>query len=165
MEIAAMRKHWVLVGILAGVLATGDAMAQHKAPNAQPATAPEPTVPTGEIALGSVRIPKGVTADGKPLPAGTYTVRVTAQEAKPDARGTIEPLERWAEFMQGGQSKGREVVSILPSAEAKLVIKDAPPPSGGSKVQTLKGGDYLRVWFNKGGNHFLINLPTGSSGT
>lgn len=160
-----MRKHWVLVGILAGVLAAGDALAQHKAPNAQPTTAPEPTVPTGEIPLGTVRIPKSVTADGKPLPAGSYTVRVTAQEAKPDARGTTEPLERWAEFVQGGQVKGREVVSILPAAESKLVVKDAPPPSGGSRVQTLKGGDYLRVWFNKGGNHFLINLPTGSAAT
>jgi hypothetical protein len=160
-----MRKEWVLVGILAGVLAAGDAIAQHKAPNMQPNTAPEPTVPTGEIALGTVRIPKSVTADGKPLPAGSYTIRVTAQEAKPDARGTTEPLERWAEFVQGGQVKGREVVSILPAAEAKLVIKDAPPASGGSKVQTLRGGDYLRVWINRGGNHYLINLPTGSTGT
>jgi hypothetical protein len=164
MEIAVMRKHWILVGILAAALAGSDAMAQHKAPNAQPNTAPDPTVPTGEIALGSVRIPKNVTADGKPLPAGSYTVRVTAQEAKPDARGTVEPLERWAEFLQGKTVKGREVVSILPAAESKLVVKDAPPPSGSSRVQTLKGGDYLRVWFNKGGNHYLINLPTGSSG-
>jgi len=23
----------------------------------------------------------------------------------------------------------------------------------------LKGGDYLRVWINKGGNHYLVHLP------
>ena len=23
----------------------------------------------------------------------------------------------------------------------------------------LKGGDYLRVWINKGGNYYLIHLP------
>ena len=55
--------------------------------------------------------------------------------------------------------KGREVVSIVPQAEAKLVQKDTPPPAGGSKVQMLKGNEYLRVWINKGGNYYLIHLP------
>ena len=26
----------------------------------------------------------------------------------------------------------------------------------------LKGNDYVRVWFNKGGNHYLIYFPTGA---
>ena len=29
----------------------------------------------------------------------------------------------------------------------------------------LKGNDYLRVWINKGGNHYLIHLPTGAAAT
>jgi len=160
-----MRIQWVVVGILAGTLLAGDALAQHKAPHQQPGTAATPEAPTGEIALGSVRITRGVTADGKPLPAGTYTVRVTAQEAKPEAVGTTEALERWAEFVQRGQVKGREVVSIVPASEAKVVAKDAPPRAGGSKVQVLRGNDYLRVWFNKAGHHYLIHLPTGTAET
>lgn len=160
-----MKKHWVVVGILASTLLVGDALAQHKAPNQQPNTAETPQVPTGEIALGSVRIPRAVTADGKPLPAGTYTVRVTAQEAKPEAVGTTETLERWAEFVQRGEVRGREVVSIIPASESKLVVKDAPPRAGGSKVQTLRGNEYLRVWFNRAGHHYLINLPTGMTET
>ena len=160
-----MRKHWVVVGILAGTLFAGDALAQHKAPNQQPTTAETPAVPTGEVALGIVRIPRAVTADGKPLPAGAYTVRVTAQEAKPEAVGTTESLERWVEFVQKGDVKGREVVSIVPSTEAKVVAKDAPPPAGGSKVQMLRGNEYLRVWVNKGGHHYLIHLPTGMAET
>ena len=160
-----MRKHWVVVGILAGTLLAGDALAQHKAPNQQPTTAETPAVPTGEVALGIVRIPRAVTADGKPLPAGAYTVRVTAQEAKPEAVGTTESLERWVEFVQKGDVKGREVVSIVPSTEAKVVAKDAPPPAGGSKVQMLRGNEYLRVWVNKGGHHYLIHLPTGMAET
>ena len=159
-----MRKQWVVVGILAGTLVAGDAFAQHKAPNQQPTTAATPTAPTGDVPLGSVRIPRAVTADGKPLPAGTYTVRVTAQEAKPEAVGTTEPLERWAEFSQKGSVKGREVVTIVPESEIKMVVKGAPPRSGASKVQVLRGNDYLRVWFNRGGNHYLIHLPTGASG-
>jgi hypothetical protein len=156
-----MRKHWVLVGLLAATLTAGDAVAQHKAPNQQPATAASPTAPTGEMALGSVRIPRAVMADGKPLPAGTYQVRLTAQAAKPEAVGTTEALERWVEFVQRGDVKGREVVSIVPAAEAKEVAKDTPPATGRSKVQMLRGNDYLRVWINRGGNHFLIHLPAG----
>jgi hypothetical protein len=132
----------------------------HTAPKAQPPTAAEPEAP-GAMSLGSVRIPGGVKADGKELPAGTYQVRLTADEAKPDAKGSTEKLERWVEFVKGGQVVGREVVSIVPSAEKQLVQKDTPPPSGGSKVETLKGGDYVRVWINRGGNYYLVHLVTG----
>jgi hypothetical protein len=158
-----MRNQFVAVGILAGSLMAAPAFAQHTAPNAQPATATAPTAPTGDLALGSVRLTKAVTADGKPLPAGTYQVRLTAQEAKPDAVGASKNIERWVEFVQGGTVKGREVVSIVPQAEVKTVVKDAPPPPGGSKVQMLRGNEYLRVWINKAGNHYLIHLPTGAA--
>jgi hypothetical protein len=161
-----MKKQCVLVGIVvAGSLYASDAFAQHKAPNQQPPQATEAAAPTGDLALGSVRLPKGVSADGKPLPAGTYQVRLTTQEAGPAAVGVTEKLERWVEFVQGGSVKGREVVSIVPQAEVKMVVKDPPPPAGASKVQTLKGNDYVRVWFNKAGNHYLIYLPaSGAAG-
>ena len=158
-----MRKQWVLVGILAAALSSSPALAQHKAPNEQPVTAAAPTVPDGELALGSVRLPRSVTADGKPLPAGTYQVRLTAQEAKPDVVGSSEGLERWVEFVQRGTVKGREVVSIVPEAEAKFVVQDRPPRAGAAKVQMLRGNEYLRVWINKGGNYYLIHLPTGAA--
>jgi len=141
---------------------SGDnAGASHEAPKSQPSTAEEPSAP-GAMALGSVRIPGGAKADGKELPAGTYQVRLTADEAKPDAKGSSEKLERWVEFVKGGQVVGREVVSIVPATEAKLVQKDTPPPSGGSKVETLKGGDYMRVWINRGGNYYLVHLTKSS---
>lgn len=160
-----MKKQWIVVGMLASLmLGPSVLVAQHKAPNTQPTTAQPPPAPTGEVPLGAVRLPRGVMADGKPLAAGTYQVKVTAQEAKPEAVGTTEPLERWAEFTQGGSVKGREVVTIVPETEIKMVVKDAPPRPGTSKVQTLKGNDYVRVWVNKGGNHFLIHLPTGATG-
>lgn len=160
-----MTKQRILAGILGSlVLWLGSpAEAQHKAPNTQPTTADTPAAPTGDLVLGTVRIPRAVTADGKALPAGSYQIKVTAQEARPEAVGTTEPLERWAEFSQRGAVKGREVVTIVPQSEIKLVVKDAPPRSGVAKVQTLRGNDYIRVWFNKGGNHYLIHLPTGAT--
>jgi hypothetical protein len=158
-----MKKQLVLVGIvLAGSLYAADAAAQHKAPNQQPPQAGEATAPAGDATLGTVRLPKGVSADGKPLPAGTYQVRLTTQQTS-QAVGITEPLERWVEFVQGGAVKGREVVSIVPQTEMKMVVKDAPPPSGGSRVQTLKGNDYVRVWFNKAGTHYLIHLPVAAA--
>jgi len=132
--------------------------AGHEAPKAQPNTAAEPEAP-GAMALGTVRLPKGVKLDGKEIAAGSYQVRLTADEAKPDAKGSSEKLERWVEFLKGTNVVGREVVSIVPANEAKLVQKDAPPPSGGSKVEVLKGGDYVRVWINKAGNYYLVHLP------
>ena len=158
-----MRNQFVAVGILAGSLMAAPAFAQHTAPNQQPPTATAPAAPTGELALGTVHLTKAVTADGKPLPAGTYQVRLTAQEAKPDAVGASKNVERWVEFVQGGTVKGREVVSIVPQAEAKVVAKDTPPPAGGSKVQVLRGNEYVRVWINKAGNYYLIHLPTGAA--
>jgi hypothetical protein len=160
-----MRKQWVLVCVLAGALAGSDAAAQHKAPNQQPSTAEAPAAPTGDMTLGSVRLPKTVTADGKPLAAGTYQVRLTGQEAAPNAVGATESLERWVEFLQGKTVKGREVVSIVPQAEIKTVVKDAPPASGASKVQVLRGNDYLRLWINRGGNHYLVHFPIAAGPT
>jgi hypothetical protein len=137
--------------------AADNAASTHTAPKAQPNTAEEPSAP-GAMALGTVRLPKGLKADGKDIAAGSYQVRLTADEAKPDAKGSSEKLERWVEFVKGGTVAGREVVSIVPASEAKLVQKDNPPPSGGAKVETLKGGDYVRVWINKAGNYYLVHL-------
>jgi hypothetical protein len=136
-----------------------NAPAGHAAPKPQPEVAPEPVAPDGTVPLGTVHLPKAVKADGKTLPAGTYQVRLTPDEAKPDAKGSAQKLERWAEFLKGGKVVGREVVSIVPANEAKLVQKDPPPPPGGAKVETLKGGEYVRVWINKGGNYYLVHLP------
>jgi hypothetical protein len=168
-------KQFVLMGILAMAIAAVDVAAQQTGerkpgqrvtgvpdkPSPQPATGEAPPAPAGDVALGTVRITRKVNADGKPLAPGTYQVRVTAQEAQPPAVGITEQLERWAEFVQRGQVKGREVVSIVPEGEIKGVAEDAPPRAGGNKVQMLKGNEYLRVWINKAGTHYLIHLATG----
>jgi len=171
-------KQLVLVGAIVGALGAGayaqgsqeaakpakkgaaDAQASgHTAPKPQPETEASPAAPEGQMALGSVTLPKAVKADGKPLAAGTYQVRLTADTASQDAKGQTKSLERWAEFVKGGKVVGREVVTIVPQADISKVQKDTPPKAGGSKVETLKGGDYVRVWINKGGNHYLMHLP------
>ncbi len=120
-------------------------------------------VPTGETALGTVSIPRNVMADGKPLPAGRYTIRLTAQTAQPTVPGQVPDLNRWVEFVQGGTVKGREVVSIVPAAEVKDTQPGPDMPghvsTNQTRVEMLKGGEYLRVWINRGGNNYLVHLP------
>lgn len=120
---------------------------------------PAPEVPSGAIDLGSVRIPRRVLANGEPLAAGTYQLRVTAQEAEPDAAGATPSYERWVEFVQGGEVRGKEVLSIVPSSEIGSVAESAVPSAGSSKVELLKGNDYLRIWVNRGSVNYLIHLP------
>jgi hypothetical protein len=108
--------------------------------------------------LGSVTLKRSVMADGKPLPAGTYVVRLTADEAKP-ATGQSAGAERWVEFVQRGQVKGREVVSIVPDTDIAQIAEGPKPAKGGYRVDTLKGNDYLRVWINKQGSNYLIHFP------
>jgi hypothetical protein len=154
-------KPTLLAGAL-GFLIVGAAsaalMAQAKQPLQQPNSEAAATVPAGELALGTVRVPKGLKADGKELPAGTYSVRLTPEEATGKAPGATAAYERYVEFLQGKQVKGREVVSIVPSADIGKVAKGKGPAPGAARVEKLRGDDYVRVWINRGGNHYLIHL-------
>lgn len=160
-------KHMWLVGALVGVMLAGSAAAQ--TPSTQkPGAAAQ--IPTGETVLGTVNIPRTVLADGKPLPAGRYTVRLTAQSAQPTVPGQSPDLNRWVEFVQGGQVRGREVVSIIPENEVEqtqqgpdLESGRSRVPRGGTRVETLKGGEYIRIWINRGGVNYLIHLPPANT--
>ena len=159
------RKHMAgLTGVIAAsafALATTTAplSAQHKAPNTQPATAAADTaaLPSGTTSLGTVRLSRAVKANGEALPAGSYQLRLTGEEP-PAPTGATKPYERWVEFVKGGKVVGREVVTVIPQAEISKVQKDTPPARGAAKVETLKGGDYMRVWINRGGNHYLLHF-------
>jgi hypothetical protein len=110
------------------------------------------------VNLGAIRIPRAVKGDGQALPAGTYQVRVTETPASPQAPGQTPQYERWAEFIRNGKTVAREVVTIVPASDIKQVAEQTPPPSGGYRAEVLKGGDYLRLWINRGGNHYLIHF-------
>jgi hypothetical protein len=118
-------------------------------------------VPAGQVALGSVELPRRVMANGEALASGTYEVHVTGDSATPDAPGQLQVLERWVEFRQGDEIRGREVVSIVPQSEIQNVAKTAPPASGTSRVELLRGDDYLRVWSNQNNTHYIIHLVVG----
>ena len=147
-----------MFGLVIAGAAPAALMAQAKQPLQQPNSEAAAAVPAGDLALGSVRVPKGLKADGKELPAGTYKVRLTQQEATSKAPGATAAYERYVEFVQGTEVKGREVVSIVPSADIGKVAKGKGPGPGATRVEKLRGDDYVRVWINRGGNHYLIHL-------
>ena len=149
-----MKQMW-LVGVLAGALTLTSGAVQAQTPQGQ--------VPTGEMALGSVTLPKAVKANGERLAAGSYQVRLKADQAQPPAPGQTPELSRWVEFVRGGKVMGREVVSIVPQAEMKDLMTGSESrvsaPAGSARVETLKGDDYVRVWINRRGVNYLIHLP------
>ena len=112
-------------------------------------------------ALGTVRLPRSVKANGEVLRAGRYQVRVTEEVAKPEAPGTQPNLERWVEFVQGGEVKGREVASIVPQDEMAKIAESRRVAPGASRVEMLRGDEFLRVWINRSGTHYLIHMPPG----
>ena len=49
--------------------------------------------------------------------------------------------------------------TVVSAGDISTIVKGARPKPGTSRVDLLKGGDYWRVWINKGGTHYIINLP------
>ena len=145
-----MTRKWLAGTAMAALLSVGAA-----------AQSTQGQVPSGETTLGSVNLPKAVMANGQKLAAGSYQVRLTAEQAQPSVPGI--QMERWVEFLRGGKPVGREVASIVPQGEMKD-LQTGPdaggrPGSGAAKVEILKGDEYLRVWINRGGVNYLVHLP------
>ncbi len=134
-------KRLVLVGALAGALAATTAFAQ------------------SGTNLGTVHIPKKVMADGKPLAAGTYQVRATDESPTQPATGADPNGEKYVEFLRGGKVVGREVATVVPASDIGKIAKGKRPKANSSMVEMLKGGDYWRVWINKSGTNYIINMP------
>ena len=140
-------KHAVLVGTLIGALVVPViSVSAQFAP------------PAAGASLGSVTLNRRVMADGKPLAPGTYQVRLTGETPKPGL-GQSPDGERYIEFVRGGKVVAREVATVVPASEIAQIAKGARPPTGGARVELLKGNDYVRVWINRGGNHYLVHFP------
>jgi hypothetical protein len=145
-----MMKHLGIVGILAAALAMPGTVVSAQ------------TAPAAGTALGTVNIPTRVMANGQVLTPGSYQVRMTADMPQPGP-GQTQESERWVEFVRGGKPVGREVASVVPAAEIGQVADGPRPAANGSRVEILKGNDYLRVWINRDGVNYLIHLPRATS--
>lgn len=143
-------KHAVLIGTL--IAALGVPVVSVSAQFSPPAAG---------ASLGTVTLNRRVMADGKPLAPGTYQVRLTGETPKPGV-GQSPDGERYIEFVRGGKVVAREVATVVPASEIAQIAKGARPPAGGARVELLKGNDYVRVWINRGGANYIINMPAAT---
>jgi hypothetical protein len=110
--------------------------------------------------LPSARIVQPVTANGKPLPPGTYDIRITSERPTLPS-GAPSETQRWIEFIAGGAVVAREVAEVIPDDTLSATGTSSAPPR--AVVQLLKEGDFVRVSIREAGSRYLIYLPTGNA--
>src|SRR6516225_3304497 len=70
--------------------------------------------------FSNIRLPQAVLANGKPVAAGTYQVRLTTERPAP-AAGQSSSAECWVEFVKSGEVAGREVASVISAEDISAV--------------------------------------------
>lgn len=111
--------------------------------------------------IGSVTLSRKVMADGQPLAAGTYQLRLSPEQPKPVVGQSPEGT-KYVEFVRGGKVVGRELATVYSNTDIATIVKGPKPAANGTRVELLKGDDYLRVWVNRGGSNYLLHLPPAS---
>jgi hypothetical protein len=117
------------------------------------------TAAAGDVELlATVRIPQAVIAGGKPLPSGTYEIRL--------APGTLAPLagqspaaQRWVEFVERDIVVARDVAEVLHDDDVTPIGASSRPVREGTRVEMLKGNEFLRISVKRGSERYLIHLP------
>ena len=145
-------KKFILVGILGAALAAVGS----------PATRVSAQSMDKAMALGTFHLNRAVMVDGKKLAAGTYQLRLTMDHPKA-ATGESSESEQFVEILKGNTVVARDVATVVSKADIASIGKGDPAPAPGSaKVEMLKGDDYIRVWVNKDGTHYLLHFPVSA---
>jgi len=114
--------------------------------------------PGNGAVLTTVRINTPVLAGGAPLPAGRYEIRLTGQHPDPPT-GQPQDTEEFVEFVADGEIVARETAEII--SDADLPAEGASPQTvhSGTRVEMLKGGEFLRISVKRDHERYLIYLP------
>lgn len=152
----AMKHVWL--SLAAAVLGSMTAQGHGPSSGTHAITAPPDDVDVQRGArLGTAKLPVDLLADDARLPAGTYEVRLSAEQAPPDGRQR-EIDERWVEFVQGSRVVGRALAPVVRAAEVRDVLRGAPPAPGSVRIEKLRADRYYRLWFNHQGDQILLHL-------
>ena len=113
-------------------------------------------------AVATVTITETVKADGKPLAPGTYEIWILDDRPNVGA-GAPSDAQRVVELHQNGKIVAREVAEVFSRAE-RPVGTSGTTGSRLSKaaVQTLRGGEFIRIAINDASGRYLIHLPTAA---
>ena len=108
--------------------------------------------------LATVRITTAVLANGAPLSPGTYDVRLTQERPTPSP-GQSREARQWVEFVANGKVVAREVAEVLTDDNLPAVGASSVPVPNGTRVEMLKGDEFLRVSVKRDRERYLIYLP------
>jgi hypothetical protein len=107
--------------------------------------------------LATVRITTTVIAGGTPLPPGTYDIRLTQERPTPLA-GQSPDAQRWVEFVAEGKVIAREIAEVLQDDDLPALGASSQPVRSGTRVEMLKGGEFLRISVKRDRERYLVYL-------
>jgi hypothetical protein len=112
--------------------------------------------------LGSVRLAQPATVGSTTLQPGTYEIRLTGEHVKPLA-GQSEESGQYVEFVMNGTVAAKAAAEVIGSSTGAVGTSGATSGATGgvasrARVEMLRGGEFLRISMNKGGERFLIHL-------
>jgi hypothetical protein len=116
------------------------------------------TPPTDANILATVRVTAAVLAGGAPLPSGTYQVRLTEERPTP-LPGLSPDTQRWVEFLADGKVIAREIAEVLRDGNLPSEGASSQRVQTGTRVEMLKGGEFLRISIKREQERYLIYLP------
>jgi hypothetical protein len=148
----SVERRWVMQPVIS-ILAVASAVAATVL-----AVQQKPGPAVASHVLTAVQITHSVLANGNPLPAGLYEVRLTNDRPTP-LPGQSADAERWVEFVANGVVVAREVAVILRDDDLPSVGASSAPTPEGSRVDMLKGGEFLRISVKRGNERYLVYLP------
>ncbi len=105
----------------------------------------------------SIRIPVAVLADGKPLPPGQYSLRLTGDQRPQPGQPT--GAQQAVEIIAGGNVVARETAEVLRDDDRPPVGASSESVQSGTRVEMLKGGEFLRISMKRDGARYLVYLP------
>jgi len=113
--------------------------------------------PSTARVLTTVRIGTAVTAGGTPLPVGAYEIRLTGERPAPLA-GQQQSSQEWVEFVADGKVVAREAAEILDDDDLEAAGDGSQRVKSGTRVELLKGGEFLRISVKRERERYLIYL-------
>lgn len=122
------------------------------------AQAQTPASTVGNDVAASVQIPVTVLADGKPLPPGRYSLRLTAERSAP-LPGQPAGAQQSVELMADGKVVAREIAEVLKDEDLPIEGASSQHVQNGTRVEMLKGGEFLRISVKRDGARYLLYLP------
>ncbi len=122
------------------------------------AQAQTPASTVGNEVAASVQIPVTVLADGKPVPPGKYSIRLTAERPGPLPGQPVGAQQR-VELLADGKVVAQEIAEVLKDEDLPAEGASSQHVQNGTRVEMLKGGEFLRISIKRDGARYLLYLP------